>query len=522
VVLPLVTLASLLPEGGQALAAGLHPDILRAWMETLKGMHPEDAAVALKEQLKRTGVATSLRVRLKMLDLMAAETWRIADGFETDLNRANHPLSSALQRKVVLGNDLLKYHSKCFQAAIQKLKGGWLSRGNAKLLQRTLSSAMEMERRRLLLAFRAYAPGSKSAWRNLHKLYRIARDAGVATQSADDGDSQHNLYVKSILLAYAEPVQMAPGELDRIRFYLDRYAGLVELSDLSRSLIGPAAREGCFLIRNDEEGPGRSLRKWHNLQAQSNDLLLDCGPLLAKLRSQIDAIEHGALPSKIGLPTVARRPYYVSMLKHLLTLWGAPPLRRSHRQHFKPRVEIIAGLDNLWMLLSGISLKRRRDDHKEAEEGEQGVDISEWSVFNESTTGFALQYLNGETGALSVGALAGVRAPDRSRTHICFVRRLVSGDQRSVELGLEKYAPFAVPTILSWSGSGSNQPPVRALVLPQVPSLREGAAVIVPPNILRSGKRVPFVLDGRYLTYVAGAPVERCPDYEIFSLGKPD
>lgn len=520
--LPLVTLASLLPEGGQALAAGMHPEILRAWMETLTGLAPEEAALALKEQLKRTGVATSLRVRLKMLDLMAAETWRLADRFEADLNRASHPLSSALQRKVVIGNDLLKYHSKCFQAAIGKLKGGWLSRGNSKLLQRTLSSAMEMERRRLLLAFRAYAPGSKSAWRNLHKLYRIARDAGVATQSTDTGVSPLDLYVKTLLLAYAEPVQMAPGELDRVRFYLDRHAGLVELSDLSRILVGPSAREGCFLIRNEEEGPGRSLRKWHNLQSQSEDLLLDCGPLLARLRNQIDAIEHGALPSKIGLPTVARRPYYVAMMKNLLMLWGAPPLRRSHRQHFKPRVEIIAGLDNLWMLLSGITLKRRRDDHKEAEDGEAGIDISEWSVFNESTTGFALQYLNGETGELSVGALTGVRAPDRNQAHICFVRRLVSGDQRSVELGLEKYAPFAVPTILSWSGSGSNQPPVRALVLPHVPSLGGGAAVIVGPNILRSGKRVPFVLDGRYLTYITGAPVERCPDYEIFSLSNPD
>lgn len=519
--LPLVTLASLLPEGGQALAAGLHPEILRAWMETLSGMHPEEAAQALKEQLKRTGVATSLRVRLKMLELMAAETWRIADGFEADLNRASHPLSSALQRKVVIGNDLLKYHSKCFQAAINKLKGGWLSRGNAKLLQRTLSNAMEMERRRLLLAFRAYAPGSKSAWRNLHKLYRIARAEGVAAQSTDTSDSPHNLYVKTILLAYAEPVQMAPGELDRIRFYLDRYAGMGELTDLSRSPMMPAAREGCFLIRNDEEGPGRSLRKWHNLQVQSEDLVLDCAPLLAKLRSQIDAIEHGALPSKIGLPTVARRPYYVAMMKNLLTLWGAPPLRRSHRQHFKPRVEIISGLDTLWMLLSGVALKRRRDDRREAESDETGIDISEWSVGNESTTGFALQYLNGETGELGVGTLAGVRAPDRNQTHICFVRRLVSGDQRSVELGLEKYAPFAVPTILSWSGSGSNQPPVRALVLPHVPSLGS-AAVIVGPNILRSGKRVPFVLDGRYLTYITGAPVERTPAYEIFSLSQPD
>jgi hypothetical protein len=264
------------------------------------------------------------------------------------------------------------------------------------------------------------------------------------------------------------------------------------------------------------------LLKWHNLQTQGDDLMLDCRPLLAKLRSQIDAIEHGALPSKIGLPTVARRPYYLSMLKNLLQLWGAPPLRRSHRLNFKPRIEIIAGLDNLWMLLSGTTLKRRREDRKESEREEVGLDNSEWSVSNESTTGFALKYISGESGELTVGALAGVLAPNRNKAQICFVRRLVSGEQRSVELGLEKFAPFAVPTILSWNESTDNQPPLRALVLPQVPSLKGGAAVIVAPNILRSGKRVPFVLDGQYLTYVTGAPVERCPDYEIFSLSNPE
>lgn len=523
-VFPLVSLASLLPEGGQALAASLHPEILRAWLDTLAGMPAEAAAVALRDQLKRIGVTTSLRARLKMLDMMAKETWRIADAFEAELNLASHPLPSQLQRKVVIGNELLKYHGKSFQAAIDKLKGGWLSRGNTKLLLRTLIHAMEMERRRLILAYRAYAPGSKSAWRNLHKLYRIARAEGIANNATNGEDSPHLLYLKTLLLALAEPVQLAPGELDRVRFYLERHAGLAELSDMSRSLsiMEPVSREGFFHIRRNEEGPGRSLRKWQNLELQGGDLLLDCAPLLKKLRSQIDGIEHGALPSKIGLPTVARRPYYLAMMKNLLMLWGTPPLRRSHRQHFKPRVEITVGLDDLWSLLSGVSLKRRRDDRSESVRADPSIEISEWSVTNESTTGFALNYMNGESNALSVGALVGVRPLDRSRAHICFVRRLVSGEQRSVELGLEKYAPFGVPTILSWSGATTKKPPARAIVLPLVPSLNGGAAVIVAPNILRSGKRVPFVVDGQYKTYITGAPIERHDVYEIFSLSNPE
>lgn len=520
---PLFSLASLLPEGGQAFAAGLHPEMLRSWLETLSGAPPEEAAAALREQLKRTSVTASLRLRLKMLDIMAEETRRIVGAFEAELDRAHHPLSTALQNKVVIGNDLLKYHARCYRAAVDRLKGSWIGRGNAELLRRTLMHAMFMERRRLVLAYRAYAPGSKSAWRGLHLLYRIARAEGNAetVPSGADG-SPHHLYVRTLLLALAEPVRMAPGELDRVRFFLDRYAGLAELQDLTRFAREPGSREGHFLIRQDEEGPGRSLQKWHNIEIQSGDLMLDCSPLLKKMRSQIEALDHGVLPSKIGLPSVAHRPQYLAMMKNLLKLWSAPPSRRSPRQHFKPRVELVVGLDDLWSLLSGAALKRRRADDAEPDAAAHPVELSEWSVTNESPTGYALQYLNGESSALSVGALVGLRSADRSKAHVCLVRRLVSGDRRRAELGLQKYAPFAVPTLISWSGSAASRPPARAIVLPRVPSLDGAPAVIVAPKVLRSGKRVPFVLDGQKMTYLAGTPIERCAAYEIFSLGNPD
>jgi hypothetical protein len=523
-VFPLYSLASLLPEGGQALAAGLHPEMLRAWLDTLSAAAPEEAAVALRDQLKRIGVTSSLRARLKMLDMMADETRRVTEAFEAELNKARHPLSTVLQRKVVIGNDLLKHQAKCYRTVIDKLKGSWLGRDRVELLRRTLMHALDMERRRLILAWRAYAPGSKSAWRNLHALHRIARAEGkIATDADSSGDSPSHLYLRTLLLAHAEPVRMAPGELDRIRFFLDRYADLAELMDFSRFSTQPDGREGCFLICKDETGPGRSLRKWHAIQIQNGDQLLDCGLLLKKMRGQIVALEHGALPSKIGLPSVAHRPQYVAMMKNLLTLWSTPPSRGSHRQHFKPRVELAVGLDELWSLLSGASYKRRRDDPALPTADGGAVELSEWSVTNESPTGFALQYVNGESSVLSVGALVGVRSQDRSKTHICLVRRLVSGDLRRAELGLQKFAPFAVPTMISWSGSAAaDKPPAKAIVLPRVPSLEGEAAVIVAPNVLRSGKRVPFVLDGQKKTYIASAPIERCAAYEIFCLDNPE
>lgn len=522
---PFHSLLSLLPEGGQSFAAGLHPEMLRAWLAAHAGMPPAESAVAIKDQLKRLAATPGLRLRMRMLDILAEETRRIASLVEADLDKAQYPLSTALQGKVVAGNNLLKCHAQSYRAVAEKLLTGWLRWGNGDLLHHALHGAMDMERRRLLLAHRAYAPGSKSAWRNLHRLYRMARSAGLDGDAAQIGDALSPLYLKTLLLALAEPAQMAPGELDRIRFYLERHAGLAELRDMAsqHAWSDAAPAEGCFLIRRNEEGPGRSLGKWHKLETQGGDLLLDCGPLLKRMRSQIDAIEHGMLPSKVGLPSVAHRPYYLAMMKGLLTLWSTPPLRRFTRQHFKPRVELATGLDDLWSLLSGTPQRRRRGDAapRRAETG--AVELGEWSVANESPTGFALEYLSGESGALAVGMLVGVRSPDRSQTHVCLVRRLVSGEARRTALGLQKYAHCAVPTTITWGGSTvAQRPPVRAIVLPCVPSLDGAAAVIVAPGVLRPGRRVPFELEGRRLTYVSGMTIEYGTHHEILSLTCPD
>lgn len=520
---PLHTLASLLPEGGRALAAGLHPELLRAWLETLREKPPEQAATALRARLQRLAGTNGLQLRLTILDLMAGETLRLTAAFEARLDKARHPLSDEDRRAVVAGNALLKQHAACYHAVADRLQGGWIGRGRAGLLRHALVAAMEMERRRLILAYRAYAPGSPSAWRGLHRLYRLARAEGLAMPAAADADSPHRLYVKSLLLALAGPVQLAPGELDRVRFYLERHADLAELHPLTQARLGHTAREGAFLIRLNEDGPGRSLRKWHGLELHPGDLLLDCGPLLKKMRSQTDALEHGALPSRIGLPIVARRPQYLAMMKNLLAQWGDPPGRRFPRQHFRPRVELAVGLDDLWLLLSGAAPRRRRDDRGGAGGAVPPIALGEWTVANESPTGFALQYLSGDSGALAVGALVGVRSAERSQVQICRVRRLVSGERRRAELGLEKYAPFAVPTLIAWSGSAAaSRPPARAIVLPRVPALGGRGAVIVAPQVLRTGKRVPFEMEGRRLTHVAGVPLERCGACEIFALNDPE
>jgi len=509
-------LFSLLPSGS-GFGAGLNPDALRAWIDALPDADADESAAAILVQLRRARRSVNRHARLRMLDMLVAPTLQVTARFEAELHRARQPLSLLLQRKIVSANELLKQHAACYRETATELSATWLGLGFAKVLPRAVAQAMEIERRRLALAFRAYTPGSKSAWQSLHKLYRIARNAGYADRCAEGAaGSPTHLYIKSLLLAFSEPARLGAGELDRVLFYLDRHAGLAELHDAAGTVRELGERDGCFLIRRRDDGPGQSLRKRQSPRVTGGDMVLDCGPLLKHLRMQIDGIEHGVQPSRLGLPAIARRPPYIALLRNLLTLWSTPPQRRHPRQQFRPRIDLVAGFDDVWALLEGPAFGRRNDDAPPVTAVASG--ISEWSISNEGPVGFALQYLNGEAGDLSVGALTGLRAKDRSAVHVCIVRRLVSGGVRP-ELGLQKLAPAAVPTMISLRGkTPGDSTASKAIVLLGVPFLDGGAAVLVRSGVLQTGMRVPFRQGQQKSIGQAGAPFERGPAYDIFRL----
>lgn len=510
-------LFSLLPPGVSFTSAP-HPDELSAWLAALPD-EPDKAALLLKKQLYRIRGVVNTHARLKMLDKLLGASNRVVSAFEADLIQARYPLSAELQRGVVIGNDLLKRHARAYTDTVKRLSGKWLGVGLAPILRPALVRAMELEKRRLLLAFRAYTPGSRSAWKNLHLLYRIAKKGGYAkTVQVGASDTPERVYIKALLMTFAEPARLTQQELERVRFYIERHAQHAMLSEGRGSLARHEVPAGCFLVRQQDDVDNGPMRKRRGTNPISGDLVLDCGSLIRKLREQIDGLDHGIMPSKLDLPSVAKRPQYLAMLRSLLQLWSEPPQRRFSRQHFRPRIDLVAGFDDIWSFMTGRYFNRRQTDNLMVA-AETTPQISEWSIANESPTGFALQYVSGDTGATASGALIGLSPPTRGTVYICMVRRLVSREHNRVDLGLQKYAAMAIATRFTLQGDASgDKSQARAIVLPHVPTLEGKAAVIALPGTLWPGKRVPFRSADEELTYVTGAAIEQHPDYEIFSL----
>ena len=506
-------LNELLPAKGSA--DPLDPDRFQAWLATLPAERPGVAAQALMNEWLRFRAANS-RTRLKLFEASLDIAYRLVREAEKQLAASHLPLEQEVQLMFLAINALLKTMAACYAGIADELGHKWIGFGFAKPLRLATVRAMEFQAQRLDLAYRVYARGSKSAWSELHRLYRIARDNGFATVKPSGAHaSAEQVYVNALLMDFAEPTKLAPGELERVRFYVSRHAKYAQIEGAASAKKGEPI-DACFLIKPKEARAGRSLLRAGGAPVEQGDLVLRCSRLLAKLQGQIGGIEKGLEPARLGLPLAARQPGYMALMRNLHRLWSAPPMRRFSRQKFKPRVDLVVGFDPLWTYLAGPANRRRTDELPVK------IDTSEWAIGNESPGGFSLQYLAGNAAPVRVGEVVGLRPRDQSVVHICLTRRVVTGDLQSLELGLQNLAPGGMPTMVSIETEDrhghKHVKAVRVIVLAKLPSAGDGPALIAPAQSIQPGMSVYLQQRNGSLRLRVSKPVEQCPGCEVFAL----
>lgn len=505
---------SLFPLGGTS--GSFEPERFQAWLSTLPLDRPAVSAQALINELQRFRKANS-RTRIKLLDVSQDVAHRLVQAAEKLLAHSALPLEQDVQMVLLATNALLKTLATRYAEIADEINNKWIGIGFARPLRLATVRAMEFQARRLDLAYRIYARGSKSAWSEMHRLFRIARTGGFA-QDKPQGmrANAEQIYLNALLLDFAEPTKLAPGELERVRFYVERHARFAQIEDAQAAKKDGKTLDACFLIKPKDSRAGRALIRAGGAPLEQGDLVLRCNRLLTKLQGQIGGIEKGIEPARLGLPLAARQPEYLSLMRNLHRLWSAPPLRRYSRQKFKPRVDLVVGLDPLWTYLAGPANRRRTDDLPVK------VVTSEWAIGNESPGGFSLQYVAGNAAPVRVGELVGLRSRDQSAVHLCLTRRVVTGDLQSLELGLQKLAPGGMPTMVTItpeeSKGGQKITPVRVIVLPKLPQMGDCPALIAPAHTIRPGLSVYLQQRSGPLRLKVRKPIEQSPSCDVFAL----
>ncbi len=506
----------------ESAASDKDPEHFQAWLAKLPYDQPGYAAQILVKELRRLHSASNIRTRLKLLEPAVEPAEHLLREAGKDLARCTLPMAPEAQQDFLDINALLRTLAQYYSDVASEIASKWIGIGFAKPLLLATVRAMQFQAQRLDLAYRVYARGSNSAWAELHRLYRVARKGGFATSASPGIDATpEQIYLKALLLAFAEPTKLAPGDLEHVRQYVDHYWQFSELLEADVDRPEQQDADACFLIKPSEARAGRSLVRAARLPIEPGDLILRCTRLQTKLLGQMTGLERRIEPDRLGLPSSANEPQYVALLRNMQRLWSAPPVRRHSRQNFKPRVDIVVGFEALITFLSGVAFRRRT---AEASQSALALELSEWAIGNESPGGFAVQYIGGKAGPVRVGEVVGLRPRDESTVHICLMRRVVSNDLQSLELGLQKLAAVAKASTITVIDQGPKSPALlrpqelQVILLPRLPNQDNAPALIAPRDALMPGARIRALEDGHEVTLQVSKPIEQCASCDVFAL----
>lgn len=453
---------------------------LRDWLDSMRDAPAEEIAASLAHRLTTMIAAQdNLHMRLKLLDSFDGIAQELLPPLEREIEAAPLPFTGKAQARAIAADNLLKSLAAGYSNVATSIEMRKLAGGLALLVQHALQRAIASLRRRQLLAYRAYATPSATSWQHLHELYRAAARLNLLGP-AKSGPPVAHLYVSTLLIAYADPGKFARTDLDALLDCATRGAALVRIRHRDAlNEIRPDAP--LFVINAGEAGPGKPLVRIRE-GGRADSVYLDCTELAATIKSDIGAKTRLDMPHEWLLPKAS-----LPMLRTLAAMWGAQPTRRFSRMRFKPRADLVVGLFDVSLFLTGAAYRRRRNDS--GKRGPASPAVSEWALIDESPDGFGVRYVRGDIGPIEVGDVVALRPRESSRVQICLVRRVSNAGQARFELGLQNISPQAVVVELpAINGSGR----AKAVLLPRMPTYNNAAGLLAVPGTVPAGLEVRY------------------------------
>ena len=457
-----LSLALTRPAVGATAEFSLSSSEIRKCLEVLPVANPQEALRYLIEQLEamnHSGLGWRLQTDLAELFRQHIET--LLPAVEADLSEATLPLTARRRAAAKTADEALAGLTRAYKSVLVALSRKTIPFRLRQLLLAPLIQSLRALARRVAISHRIYAPHPRGIWQEMHLLFRFGMRHGIAdTELPGTSLTASAVYRQALLLAFAQPPKLMQWDVERLIAYLARFGELAVLESHDRDAEMP----GVFVIRSGGDLPGRALGDSRLEAVRSDDLILNCQPLIETLVAQLDNLDSGIQPDELGLPTSAGGTVSRDLLRQLVQRLRNIPSLQFSRLRTHSRVELLVGLRDIWNYLVG---DRSATVPREGRRG--------WIAANESAGGFSLMHFSGSCEPIRVGEVVGVRSAEAC--HICVVRWVQSENPEHLELGLQKIAPTATPVSVAHADMRTAVP---ALLLPEIPALQKAAAILAP------------------------------------------
>jgi hypothetical protein len=405
----------------------------------------------------------------------------------------------------------------------------------ALLAQRALDCVAEL----MMVHYRARRELEAELWQDLHQLYQTAETQGVTLTTVSAGHRSKSVstcaevYVRTLLLALANPPGLAMRELAWTRRWASMWAYKVELVAAAEDAQGYAV-----------DLAGNQPPTWIKADAAtSTTRFLETANLRRSVRSRVKKLDSGVDPQTLGLGKDCVQPDVGRLLAQLARVWvDTPAPRQFTRRLVAARAELVSGLESIHVAISGKAFKNaaagrhwdysRRDAEQihiyqgarasHDEEAATAFSAEKWETLDESANGFRIRR-KGPGERLSLGQLVALRPAGARGFILSEVRWLMAGVDGSLTVGASALPGLARAVAVRPAGTPNNapEPYVQAFLLPNAAA--QPGSLVMPSGWYQSSRELDVRDEEELMRVKLAGLAQRGYDYDRanFSLVSP-
>ena len=438
--------------------------------------------------------------------------------------------AAAFQSTSALWDEMTAGYLRCLEAALNK--DAALRAQAALICQRVLAYVGL----KMFHHYRAYREVPADAWQDLHSTYAHAEAMDVAEEPVKDflnrdvqDTSPRIAYARAVLMALANPNELAQRQLTFVAFLLERWASKLDVS------AKPVAEgEGVPPLVADLAGervPERSAAP-----AAKEARYLDTRKLAKSLRNRVALLRKGESPARLALGEDCVQPSCEQLLVYLYRQWcQGKPGRSFERRAGAATAEACTEMAAIHYYISGRVFKqpnqqaeltqKQRDEiatfgrvstrHEDDYSNAHGFLVEHWHIEDESAQGMRLVRKASDPGKrYAHGQLVGVRPGEGAKFMLAQVRWLMQAANGDLHAGVRLLPGLPSPVAVRATGLNvQNQEYVPAIVLSAVAALNAAPSLVLPSGWYRP-KRVIEVHSGSLAKVRLTEVVERGADFE--------
>lgn len=498
-------------EENPVLLAETRASKINAFVRDLPYSDPMNAAADLTEELQiLNSQKTTFSNRLNALELYRPAAIQIVEALIPQFSYSNLPISENQKSYADAASELWQEIAYGYKWSLIDLQNKIININSEKSSALVIQRAIHAFKETALISYLTYRTPARSFWAELHQLYYCALQQNaqdlIVNESLNDKNesSVASVYKELLLLALAHPQRLSGQDIVRTSSYLAKVARDVELQPVGE-VDGSA---GVFLIELDGSKPPTAYAR--NIDAPNNetDLLMITVKLAKRIHTHLRLLNDDILPNDGSLPINAVPSHYQDLLKHLMSHFGKAPLRAFSRAKKSDGMELGIGIHDAFYFAPKIG-----NDYKNLVVKSVAVLPSRWQILNAGAGGFALRKFNSSKVSMQVGDIAAIKNNESLYWELGVIRWASINELNQLDIGFELLAPHAMPILIN---STKNKMPIKGLLLPELPALKQKTSFIAQRGQFETGDKLVLTNDGTENKIVVSTLIERTASFERY------